>query len=106
MITNYFEKHDLTKLEKYITDYRELKRGLVNEIYSGNKEYNVRCIVEGFEETYNQCGELPKKIIQLTWLNERESDDVICKALDISMQRLNNIRRKVLMNFAEAMGYA
>lgn len=106
MITNYFEKHDFTKLEKYIIDYRELKQGLENKVYSGKKEYNARCIVEGFEQTYNQCSEIPKKIIQLTWLNERESDDVICKALDISMQRLNNIRKKVLMKFADSMGYA
>ncbi|MEB7755334.1 hypothetical protein NGC81_01790 [Staphylococcus xylosus] len=106
MIMNYFEKHDFTKLEKYIIDYRELKQGLQNEIYSDKKEYNVRCIVDGFEQTYNQCSEIPKKIIHLTWLDEKETDDVICKALDISKQKLNNIRRKVLMNFADAMGYA
>lgn len=106
MITNYFEKHDITKLEKYITDYRELKQGLQNEIYSAKKEYNVRCIVEGFEETYNQCPELTKKIIHLTWLDKKESDDVICKTLDINKQKLNNIRRKVLIKFADSMGYA
>lgn len=106
MITNYFEKHDFTKLEKYITDYRELKQDLQNEIYSGNKEYNVRCIVEGFEETYNQCSETLKKIIQLTWLNERESDDVICKVLDISDRKLNSTRNKILLKFADAIGYA
>ncbi|MGJ5710825.1 hypothetical protein [Staphylococcus equorum] len=106
MIMNYFENHDITKLEQHITEYRELKQGLENEFYSGKKEYNVRCIVDGFEETYNQCSEIPKKIIQLTWLNERESDDVICKVLDISDRKLNSTRNKILLKFADAIGYA
>lgn len=105
MIMNCFEKYDIDKLERYITEYRRLRQGLENEVFSGKKEINVRYIVEGFEETYNRCSELPKKIIQLTWLDERESDDVICRVLDISKVKLNNIRRKILMMFAESMAY-
>lgn len=100
MIT--LEKNDFKKLEEYITKYYEFKK----EIDKGNTNMYLNHIVEGFEETYNHSGDIPKQIIHMKWLDSNESDDVICKVLNISKRKLNKIRENILVSFSESMGYA
>lgn len=99
------EWYDKNKLESYIVRYKDFKQRLENDVYTGRKETKVRNIVEGFEETYKRSSMLFKKVIQLTWLNEKESDDVICEALEITKQQLNKIKLKMLELFAKEMAY-
>lgn len=99
------EWYDKNKLESYIVRYKDFKQRLENDVYTGRKETKVRNIVEGFEETYKRSSMLFKKVIQLTWLGERESDNVICEALEISKQQLRKIRLAILKRFADEMVY-
>ncbi|MFP5099633.1 hypothetical protein [Staphylococcus equorum] len=98
------EKYDFKRLESFIKKYEEYKQGLNNENYSGGRAENIRNIVDSFEQVYDRCGEQPKQIIQMSWL-QPETDEVIKKVLEIPQQRLNNIRTKVLLNLSEEMAY-
>lgn len=105
MIMHNLEKYDFKRLESYIARFNEFKLGLNNEIYNEKKADVVRNIVCGFEQTYEKCNGTGKQIIQLTWLDPKETDEVICKVLDIPQRRLVRMRRQLLINFAEEMAY-
>lgn len=102
MIT--LQKYDYTRLESFIKKYEQYKQGLNNDVYSGKRADNIRNIVDSFEQLYEECGDVPKKIIQMTWL-QPETDEVICKVLDIPQRRLIRIRKRLLELFAEEMAY-
>ncbi|WP_434795975.1 hypothetical protein [Staphylococcus equorum] len=104
MITDKLEKHDIKRLENFIKKYEEYKRGLNNEVYSERRANTVRNIVDSFERTYEECGDVPKKIMQMTWL-QPETDEVICKVLEIPRRRLLRYREKILIKFADEMVY-
>lgn len=104
MIINYYEKHDFIILARHFERYYLYKEKLESNELKLGVATNVKIVVEGIETIFNNASDEVKKIIKMSWL-DKENDDVICKMLGIVQKRLNSTRKKLLIDFAEEIGY-